>query len=68
MRLTHRSWTAVRGTSPDEAAATKLITRAATFTDGSRTNWERTNVFLSILFLFKKATKYMALKTNCSLL
>uniref|UniRef100_A0A6N2NHQ8 Sulphate adenylyltransferase catalytic domain-containing protein n=1 Tax=Salix viminalis TaxID=40686 RepID=A0A6N2NHQ8_SALVM len=32
IRVTHSNWTAVSGTSPAETAATKLITRAATFT------------------------------------
>ncbi|KAJ4838589.1 hypothetical protein Tsubulata_007089 [Turnera subulata] len=32
MRFTHSSWTAVRGTLPEETAATKLMMRAATLT------------------------------------
>ncbi|WRX22887.1 hypothetical protein QQP08_015374 [Theobroma cacao] len=32
MRFTHNSWTAVSGTSPEDTAATKLMTKAATFT------------------------------------
>ncbi|PKI26333.1 hypothetical protein CRG98_048978, partial [Punica granatum] len=32
IRLTHSSWTAVKGTSPEDTAAMKLITSAATFT------------------------------------
>ncbi|RZC92694.1 hypothetical protein C5167_011774 [Papaver somniferum] len=32
MRFTHSNWTVVRGSSPAEAAAMKLITRAAMFT------------------------------------